>query len=152
MTTVAVGVSVSVGPGVGVMGVMRMISGVRVAVKTLAGVTLRMIGVGVTIPGVRDGMGVHTGKGCGWTFQMSQEVRRKILDIKTSAFFISTLYTRGLRWSPKLITIAHYRLLLQFPSNTLCFHSARVQMSLRRPAGFALSGARPVNLPRHTLT
>ena len=88
MTTVAVGVKVFVGPGVGVMGVMRMISGVKVAVKTLAGVTLRMIGVGVTIPGVRDGMGVHTGKGCGWTFQMSQAER--VSKSKTTAvnFFI----------------------------------------------------------------
>lgn len=90
---VAVGVGVSVGAVVAVMGVTIMISGVLVAVSVLNGVDVMIIGVGVTTPGVRDGIGVHTGNGCGWTVHRSQEVSTKAQAKKMTAFFMASLYT-----------------------------------------------------------
>ncbi len=55
----------------------------------------RMIGVGLTIPGVREGTGDHTGKGCGWAVNMSHAARFRTINDKTMIFFIGSLYTAG---------------------------------------------------------
>ena len=76
---------------------MRITSGVFVGVKVMDGVDgvgVIMIGVGVTTPGVRVGIGVQTGNGCGWTLHVSQAASKKTQDKKINVFFIFSLYTR----------------------------------------------------------
>jgi hypothetical protein len=86
-------VSVNVGDGVslltGAMGVMRAASYVSV------NGSVRIIGVGLTIPGVRDGMGDQTGKGCGCTLKVSHAARRRRIREEVMIFFIVRLYSGG---------------------------------------------------------
>jgi hypothetical protein len=50
-----------------------------------------MIGVGETTPGVREGMGVQTGNGCGLTVQVSQPDKASINKRIKKSFFIPSI-------------------------------------------------------------
>jgi hypothetical protein len=77
-------VGISVGVSVGVTGVMGMIPGVAEAVM----LGIRMMGVGVKIPGVREGNGVQVGIGRGLTFHTSHAWRRRASNMRGSIFFM----------------------------------------------------------------
>ncbi len=83
-----VGVLVDVGKGVSVLvsvtGTRTVTPGITVAVKG----RLSMIGVAVTMLGVREGIGVQTGNGWGGIPQVSHAARIKINTSKTNTFFI----------------------------------------------------------------
>jgi len=81
---VLVGVSEGISVFVRVTGAMIVTSGATVAVKG----RVRMIGVAVTMFGVRDGITVHTGNGWGETPAVSHAVRIKIKIIKADMFFM----------------------------------------------------------------
>jgi hypothetical protein len=68
----ALGGTVSEGVGVAFACVT---AGVAEAASEAVIVGTRMMGVGVTIPGVRVGIGVQMGKGCGLTLKMSHAPR-----------------------------------------------------------------------------
>jgi hypothetical protein len=72
---------------VGVTGVFAIMPGVCVYGS------VRIMGVAETIPGVREGSAVKTGKGWGCTSQMSQALR-KITEIieRRDDFFMESLY------------------------------------------------------------
>jgi len=89
--SVGCGVKVSVGGDVGVLGVKTMMTGVTLGGSVLVHVAITMIGVAVITPGVRVGMGVHTGKGCGATFQISQAVRRSAHNSTAPVFFMRSI-------------------------------------------------------------
>lgn len=90
------GVKVGVGDGVVVFSAVTgditvtFEDGVTVLTKTGGGI---MNGVGVTIPGVSDGMGVQTGNVCGATPQTSHELINTAKKRKQKNFFILLLYT-----------------------------------------------------------
>jgi hypothetical protein len=68
-----------------------LISGVTLGVRVKGSGVLvirKILGVGVTIPGVRVGMGVQAGKGCGLTFQVMQEESRNAIANNARTFFI----------------------------------------------------------------
>jgi len=54
-------------------------------------VGIRIIGVGLTMPGVRDGIGVQTGNGCGFTVQ-SHAVNIQVRRRSGNNFFIAVFY------------------------------------------------------------
>ncbi len=86
------GVKVIVGEGVSLL--------VEVAVVVMAvppGVSVKIMGVGLTMPGVRDGTGVHTGKGCGAYPNVSHAASEKTTTSKAKTFFI-TLIIPSVRW------------------------------------------------------
>jgi hypothetical protein len=90
-----IGVSVNVGDGVSESaGVIRIMSGVAVSVMNVGKVGGgRIKGVAVTRLGVREGIGVHTGNGCGGTPQVSHaESKNPIVNNMRVTFFISRLY------------------------------------------------------------
>jgi hypothetical protein len=84
------GISVLVGVGEGisvlvsVTGTMTVTPGIVVSVKG----RVIMIGVAVTMLGVREGIGVQTGNGWGATPQVSHAVRIKIKASTADIFFI----------------------------------------------------------------
>lgn len=86
------GVNVKVGGTsagvVGVIGVMGTTPGVGEAVM----VGIKMMGVGLRIPGVRDGIAVQTGNGWGATFQSPQAVSRKVIRRKLEIFFMAASF------------------------------------------------------------
>ena len=85
--TVEVGVSVIAMVGVS-LGVIVIASGVKVNGSDVT-VPNIMRGVAVTIPGVRVGMVVHTGNGCGFTLQSIQAESKIGNMITTRLFFMS---------------------------------------------------------------
>lgn len=90
--TVCDGVPVS--EGVTVSGVVTAESGVGDSV-VMVGKTggSRINGVAVTTPGVRVGMGVHTGNGCGGAPHVSQaEIKIAHTSKGNTTFFIRLLY------------------------------------------------------------
>lgn len=90
--TVCDGVAVS--EGVTVSGVVTAESGVGDSV-VMVGKTggSRINGVAVTTPGVRVGMGVHTGNGCGGAPHVSQaEIKIAHTSKGNTTFFIRLLY------------------------------------------------------------
>ena len=85
---------VSVFAIVGVIGVLIITSGVGDSVTIVGKVGgSRMIGVAVTIPGVPDGIGVQTGKGCGDTFQVSHAESKiaKTSKVKNTFFIMAII-------------------------------------------------------------
>jgi hypothetical protein len=94
---VGVGLGVSVG-GIGVLvGVSEggsVLVGVTEATTVALGIMVSvngrvmMIGVAVTMLGVRDGMGVHTGNGWDGALKVSQAVRIKIKTSKADILFM----------------------------------------------------------------
>jgi len=96
--TVSDGVNVKVGDGVSVsvgtrMGVVVKVPAVGVSVRTVGKVGINKInGVAVTTPGVRDGIGVHTGNGWGGTPQVSQAERMNAKSKMQVIFFMKRLY------------------------------------------------------------
>jgi len=83
------GVSVFAGVFVGMPDDVIVMLGTIVPVNVSVGI--RIIGVAVMIPGVREGMAVQTGNGCGETLQASHAVRINInINInQVNTFFIS---------------------------------------------------------------
>lgn len=65
-------------------------TGVSVFTKIGGGM---MNGVGVTMSGVKEGMGVQTGNDCGATPQTSHELINDVKKRKQISFFIHLLYT-----------------------------------------------------------
>ena len=76
-------------PGVNVKGGGATVIAPDVSVKG-SDVTVPkiMTGVAVTIPGVRVGMVVHTGNGCGFTLQSMHPESKKENTMKARLFFI----------------------------------------------------------------
>jgi hypothetical protein len=91
------GVLVGVGEGISVFvrvtGAMTVTPGIKVAVKG----RVMMIGVAVTMLGVREGMTVQTGNGWGETSKASHAVRIKIKTSKADIFFMVLLCSCVLR-------------------------------------------------------
>jgi len=105
ISTVTDCISARVGVSVGVIGVLVKVGdGISVFVGVLGERTVTpgtisvesvgviIMGVAVIMPGVRDGMGVHTGNGCGETPHASHAVRKNIRIRKADVFFILLLY------------------------------------------------------------
>jgi hypothetical protein len=88
---VLVGVGEGVSVFVRVTGTRTVTPGIKVAVKG----RVSMIGVAVTMLGVREGIGVQTGNGWGATPQVSHAVRIKIKTTKAHIFFM--FFTPALR-------------------------------------------------------
>ncbi|KAA0253746.1 MAG: hypothetical protein DPW18_07440 [Chloroflexi bacterium] len=84
---VAVGEAFSV--FVAVIWEMTVTSGVAVPLKVGGGM---MRGVAVTIPGVCDGTGVQTGKGCGGAPHVSHPASMKTRDIRMNVLLMRSLY------------------------------------------------------------
>jgi hypothetical protein len=82
---VSVIVTVGVSLGVSVIRSAVNVKGSGVPVPKI------MTGVAVTIPGVRVGMAVHTGNGCGFTLQSIQAESKKGNMMKASFFFMFRL-------------------------------------------------------------
>jgi hypothetical protein len=87
------GVSVRDKVGVSVAGAVSLGEGVMpVALGSLVGeaviVGIRIMGVCVTIPGVREGIGVQTGKGWGLTFHTSQPATSRGIRSSDKVIFI----------------------------------------------------------------
>jgi hypothetical protein len=81
---------------VGVMGVKVGVT-VGEGISVFVGVTgvtritpeVRMIGVAVIMPGVREGIAVQTGKGCGCAFHTSHAASKKDIKSREMIFFMS---------------------------------------------------------------
>ena len=86
---VGAGVSVIVTVGVS-LGVTVITSGVNVKGSGVP-VPKIMTGVAVTIPGVRVGMAVHTGNGCGFTLKSMHAESNKGNTMRERLFFIFRL-------------------------------------------------------------
>lgn len=107
------GVSVGVMDGISlgarvVTGISVVALGVSVKGNVVAPVMGIMSGVGETTPGVREGMAVHAGIGCGLTFHVMQAVNenanaRKLIVLFMSISFVGLIVscpcvTRKLSW------------------------------------------------------
>jgi len=87
-TGVGVQVGVSVG---GSIGVTVLTTGAAEAVR----LGIKTMGVGVKMEGVREGMGVHTGKGCGATFHVPHPARNSAIKMnKTSVRMGASFFRR----------------------------------------------------------
>jgi hypothetical protein len=85
----SVGVSVR-----GKTGVTVLMAAVDVAVR----LGIKTIGVGVKMDGVREGMGVHTGKGCGATFHVPHPVRNNASKMNKTMVLMETSFCRRFGW------------------------------------------------------
>ena len=86
-------VAVSVaGPVVNVGDGVSLPPGVTGVMIVTFDVAVKMIGVGETIPGVREGMGDQIGNGCGRYPKVSQPARLKIISNRATVFFTTPLY------------------------------------------------------------
>jgi hypothetical protein len=88
--SVIITVGVSLGVTVIVIGVTVKGSGVNVKGSDVP-VPKIMIGVAVTIAGVRVGMAVHTGNGCGFTLKSMHAESNKANTMRARLFFIFRL-------------------------------------------------------------
>jgi hypothetical protein len=84
---VLVGVSEGISVFVRVTGTMAVTPGITVSVKG----RVIMIGVAVTMLGVREGTTVQTGNGCGGELKVSHAVSKKTKTTKADIFFMSLL-------------------------------------------------------------
>jgi hypothetical protein len=94
-----IGVLVGVGDGVSVFvsvtGAISVMPGTMVCVNGW----MRIIGVAVTMLGVREGGTIQVATGCGETPKASHALRMKTRTSGTDKFFMFRLYTPGKRMS-----------------------------------------------------
>lgn len=82
-----IGSEVSVSEGV------SLLAGVTDETMVTLGSSGIIMGVGLRMAGVREGIGVHTGKGWVCAVNRSQAARIKTIDDQTMILFTASLYT-----------------------------------------------------------